>query len=1042
MADVDANATFALNGPTSDLLLEASEAFVARGIPEWAFDGRVGIGPCSLCHERPEFIPTCFGGTDANWIVDGHLADTLLVFARTTRFAIGAQAGDEARIHAAAMLRAASSEASSPVPSDGILPGAPPVDAPCSDRSDERADAYDDESREMRAIGSADEAPAVERRLSARLAAARGGDAPAASEMRGSVYGLGVPAAALASTGTALALPQGPSFAGFLDSVASVPKPPRLAGSASASPVSPPPKFSARSPGNDSDDERDDVPRASRRPPLASPASGLRRPPAHRVVDGASAYASSKEDEAISRQQERRAANSRSLAAAASKWRTIRGAMLDRYTEGRPFGSMAHLPGSVLTHMAEAQRHQADMYAACRDSVRRHLATMGPGGAALGDAFSDDISFDACAARVLSESVETLRFPAFELACGVVPVGYAAITVIAAMRPALGGMRVTDLAELARAVSFVDKKGNLDITNGGKAFFKAWNAAVRIDRPFATSEIHHRLMYALEQSAEAKGTDGAGDWRISVKELVDGWVMRTSYDLERHREVRASLRETSRLVQWIISVGAAHASYVARRGFTLRPEGHSARIALADTPGTPELGDSAAPAPAEGSPGAPPITDETTDDGAKAARVGRGARSPPAAQDKRARFTRSERPSRPAGPFDIPPEAWTMSAEDWVAPQHAFARWLHARYQAQGLATPRVPGVPPIGRAPTDPCWTRSCKAHVRPDWCICHCCLELNPRTVRCLGECMPFAGDKCPECGTPHEQCGLISDMPHLAGSAKVAALSRSPFPPCMRFGSEHEPPPPAVRGLAAAFAPASCVLEAHTYVIGNSDPSLLSASALQKNGWGVILPSSADLPASIRIPGVACVTLRPGRRFGEHFLLLAPYVDPLEPGLTSWAPFDPTDPAHGSVIPWELLLDTGASVSIVGTCDASKLARVDRANVPPVTGLQRREGGRLARGLYSRRRVPQGQRHGSRLLRYHGSVVSRRRREWRSGAAHLHVGHRLRSRHRHRRDRPHSQDRHRARARARARGALACARSTPLRGIPGSDGPEGHQ
>jgi len=138
-------------------------------------------------------------------------------------------------------------------------------------------------------------------------------------------------------------------------------------------------------------------------------------------------------------------------------------------------------------------------------------------------------------------------------------------------------------------------------------------------------------------------------------------------------------------------------------------------------------------------------------------------------------------------------------------------------------------------------------------------------------------------------------------------------------------------------SALCEIDCLLSAPAYVIKGSSAPILSAAALQKNGWGVVLPPSESLPASIRIQGVACITLRPGKRFGEHFLQLIPYEDPDAPGVPTWTPFDPTDASHAGIETWELLLDTGATISLVGEVDALKLAHYDDAVTASVSTFE---------------------------------------------------------------------------------------------------------
>ena len=75
----DTNATFAFENIQADLIAAAGDAFAARGVPAWAFDKGLGVGPCSRADEHAHLLPPCLGGSASGWSVDQHFCDSMQI---------------------------------------------------------------------------------------------------------------------------------------------------------------------------------------------------------------------------------------------------------------------------------------------------------------------------------------------------------------------------------------------------------------------------------------------------------------------------------------------------------------------------------------------------------------------------------------------------------------------------------------------------------------------------------------------------------------------------------------------------------------------------------------------------------------------------------------------------------------------------------------------------------------------------------------------------------------------------------------------------
>jgi len=180
----------------------------------------------------------------------------------------------------------------------------------------------------------------------------------------------------------------------------------------------------------------------------------------------------------------------RVLEAARRRWPVIHRALQNRIAEGRPIGSLANIPAVVLASLAAAQAHQDTIFLAVRDSVRRGAAALGSAGSRLIAAFADDTQFAGKVLALIKSDGFPIRMSLLEFVGGIMPVGYLAMALVAARRSSPLDNRGRSLIALAANTSIVDpKSGKLDITHGARKLIAAWIEAVKLDRPFPTSDL-------------------------------------------------------------------------------------------------------------------------------------------------------------------------------------------------------------------------------------------------------------------------------------------------------------------------------------------------------------------------------------------------------------------------------------------------------------------------------------------------------------------------------------------------------------------------
>jgi len=123
----DANADFCLDGPVPDLLAAAADAFSARGVPPWAFDGLEGGRPIQRLLRAARHRPGMLRRPRLGVIIEAHLGETLAI---TRDLGVGQMERDLESVRltddAARREHMSASGGAGAAPAGDIRPDAPP----------------------------------------------------------------------------------------------------------------------------------------------------------------------------------------------------------------------------------------------------------------------------------------------------------------------------------------------------------------------------------------------------------------------------------------------------------------------------------------------------------------------------------------------------------------------------------------------------------------------------------------------------------------------------------------------------------------------------------------------------------------------------------------------------------------------------------------------------------------------------------------------------------------------------------------------------